>query len=697
MAGDAAINHFFMVKDLRYIVYIVGTAVAALLLYSLVEAYRRWTFGGERVEWGPLGSRAGSLAKYALFQWRVVRHRFPGTLHLLIFLGMGWLFMATIIRALDLYLFISLLGRPLIGPDAFKVYKLLSNIAGAMVVVGSVLAIARRAAGLTPNLPRDPSYYAIHAGFIVIVVTGFVLDGIAATGRPPELESPLWDPLGYPIYEWAVRQSPDYLASIYRPLWLAHFLLAQAMLALIPFTNLWHIAASTLNVALARREAAPAAVRPVEDIDERVERGEPIGVVKLRDTTWKQRMDFEACTSCMRCTNACPAYATGKILDPMKVVTTLREKMLRDEWDDDVVGEDGDGRARVHPEAVWSCVTCGACVTECPVLIHHVELIIDLRRGMISTESEYVPEDAQNALYNLLQQGNPFGFNPADREEWIQRLAERYGDDVIAREEEEYDYIYWIGCVTSYDPRIRPVAESVIALLKRAGVKVAVLPEEGCCGEPARRLGEETLFVEVMKSTLENLSQYKFKKLLVSCPHGFNVFRNEYPKYKKYLEANEETRHLARFLDGLEVEHHSVVLDRLVREGRIKARSPLDVKVTYHDPCYLGRWNGVFEQPRRVLVGIPKLRLAEMPRNRARSFCCGGGGGHMFFEVKRGTRISRERAREAAGTGARVVAVACPFCNTMFRAEAENFGFEVRDIAELLRESAESLPARESK
>ena len=683
MGSAGVINHFYLVEDMEPIVYVVAAGVAAVLLYALYLGYRRWTYGGERIEWGPLGARLRLFAKYALFQWKVVRHRFPGTMHLLIYLGMGWLLLATFIRALDLHVF----HGALIGPTFFKVYKLLSNIAGLMVIVGSTIAIIRRALGLTPNLPKDPSYYAVHAGFITIVATGFILDGIAATGRPPSLESPAWDPVGYLVYQWASGKPVDYLAAIYRPLWLFHFLLAQTMLALIPFTNLWHIAASTLNVTLARLEPPAAAVKPVEDIDERIEEGKPIGVVKLRDTTWKQRLDFEACTSCMRCTNACPAYASGKILSPRDVIYTLREKMLRGEWDDDVVGEAGDGRIRIDPEAVWSCVTCGACVHECPVLIHHVDTIIDLRRGMVSTESEHVPEDAQNALYNLMQQGNPFGFNPADREEWIQQLAEKLGEDIIAREDEEYDYIYWVGCVTSFDPRIRPVAEAVLRLLRKAGVKVAVLPEEGCCGEPARRMGEETLFVEVMKMTLENLSQYKFKKLLVSCPHGYNVFKNEYKRYKAYLEKDEETKPLAELLDRLEVEHHSVVLARLIREGKLKPSKPVELKVTYHDPCYLGRWNGVYEPPRKVLVSIPKLKLVEMPRNREKSFCCGGGGGHMFFEVKRGERLATLRAKEAAGTGASVVAVACPYCNTMFRAEADQFGFEVKDIAELLDEA----------
>ncbi len=689
------IHHLLFVEDLIPIVYIVSTITVIVLLYALWEGYKRWTYGGQKIKWRPWSSRLKTLTKYALLQWKVLRQRFPGVMHLLIYLGMGWLFLATILRAIDLHIFHDIYGEAFIYGRFFEVYKFLDNIAGLMVLIGSLIAITRRALNLTPNLPKDSTYYAVLVGFIVIVITGFFLDGMASAGsvklRAP-YESPYYDPVGYLVFKWASGLSIQELRAIYRPLWLFHFLFAQLMLALIPFTNLWHIAAATLNVTFARTVPDAQVIKPIEDIDERIEKGETIGIVKLSDTTWKQRMDFDACTSCMRCTNACPAYNSGKILSPRDVIVTLRNIMYKDKWDEEVVGKK---KFQIDPEAVWSCVTCGACLYECPVLVHHVDTIIDLRRGMISSASEDIPEDAQNALYNLMQQGNPFGFNPADREEWIQSLAEKFGDDIIAKEEGEYDYLYWIGCVTSYDPRIRPVAENVIAILKKQGFKIGVLLEEGCCGEPARRMGEETLFVDIMKQNLEILSRYRFRKLLVNCPHGYHVFKNEYPRYKKYLESKDDTKELAKVLERLKVEHHSILLSRLIAEGKIRPSKELDLKITYHDPCYLGRWNGVFEEPREVIRSIPGTDFVEMPRNRSRSFCCGGGGGHMFYEIKKGERLATIRAKEAAGTGAKVVAVACPYCNTMLRAEADQFNFEVRDIAELLGESLDVATEKE--
>ncbi|MCE4621240.1 MAG: 4Fe-4S dicluster domain-containing protein, partial [Desulfurococcales archaeon] len=458
------IEHYVMVEDLKLVPYILGLASALVLVYALYEGYKRWTHGGQRIEWTPITARVSNLVKYALLQWKVLRHRFPGTMHLLIYAGMLWLFIATLLRALDLRI-AEWTGSPLLAGLVFEVYKLLNNIAGVAVVVGSIIAIIRRAAGLTPNLPKDRSYYAVHIGFILIVVTGFLLDGMAAAASPARAsaESPVWDPVGYAVYSWASGLSFEELRAFYRPLWVIHLFVAQLMLALIPFTNLWHIASASLNVALARREPPAMALKPVLDIDARVEEEKPIGIVKLSDTTWKQRLDYDACTSCMRCTNSCPAFATDKPLSPRDLIITLRDAMYAGKWDEEVVGK---GEFKIQPDTVWSCVTCGACLHECPVLIHHVDTIIDLRRGLISTGSEEVPEDAQNALYNMMQQGNPFGFNPAERDEWLQSLAEKYGEDIIAQEGVEYDYLYWLGCVTSYDPRIRPVAEAVIELLR---------------------------------------------------------------------------------------------------------------------------------------------------------------------------------------------------------------------------------------
>ena len=696
MAGGAegAVVHFFGVEDISLLVYVFSGVSTAVLVYSLAAFYLR-VFGKARPP-SPPGGVKGALRRllvYAALQRRVLEHRFPGAVHAAIFYGIAWLFIATVIRALDYYT-----GGVILSTSFFYAYKLLNNIAGFAVLAGGALALYRRARRLTPRLPQDPSYYAVILLLMAIALTGFMLNGmVAALYRAGAVEySPLYDPGGYLMYLAFSRLPSETLLDVYRATWLLHMAMAQLAIALIPFTNLWHIPAAAANIAYAGEPRA-AALRSYPDVEKRIEEDRPVGIVRISDSTWKQRLDYEACTSCMRCTNACPAAASGKLLDPRGVIFGMRLMLHSGDgrvvWSPD---NPGDGsRAGVNPEAIWSCLTCGACVAECPVLIHHVDTIIDVRRGMLFTGDDSVPEGVLRALENLQYNGNPMGANPAEKEAWLAELDEKLGG-VIAREGEEYDYLVWFGCVTSYDPRIRPVAESILRLLRRAGVKAAVLPYTGCTGDPALRMGEEALFQEMMKAFLEELSRYKFKKLLVNCPHCYNVLRNDYPRYRAALEANEETRHLAEVLRRLEVEHHSQVLARLAREGRIKAAGLEGVAVTYHDPCYLGRWNGVFEEPRQVLRAAG-LRIREMPRNRERSFCCGGGGGHLFFEIKRGRRVSRIRAEEAAevlrgANGRRVVAVACPFCNTMFRAEAEDLGFEVRDIAEIMEEASSAGP-----
>jgi len=674
--SEIAIKHYFMVEDLRLVVYIAALISASILLYSLVVAYRRWTAYGERLGFN-LGGSTRNLVLYSLLQWRVLRHRFPGFMHLAIFLGILWLFTMTVLRALDHYIGPFLVGWVWIA------YKFLGNIAGLLVVVGCSVAIIRRYYGLTPGLPRDPGYYVVHGLLIAIVVSGFALNGMSAAAYRASFESPFFDPIGYLFYIPASQLSFDELRFYYRILWVAHMLLAQLAIALIPFTNLWHIVASNMNIALARPSPPVGALRGYPDVDERLSSGTPLGLAELRYSTWKQRLDWDACTSCMRCTNVCPAYASGKPLDPRLVIVTLRDLMYRGAWSERPWGVSG-----VRSDAIWSCVTCGACVYECPVLIHHVDSIVDVRRGMMSVGDESIPEGVLSSLQSMQQLGNPMGVSPVSRDEWVEELRSKFGDEVVASPGVSYEYLYWPGCATSLDPRVRSVAESLLELLREAGVRVAVIPENLCTGDPALRMGEEALFLELASTTLEALSKYSFEKLLVNCPHCYTAFKWEYRRYRGYLEKRLGGN--AWIVDRVanNVEHHTLLLARLIKEGKIKP-GPYKATVTYHDPCYLGRWNNVYDEPRAILGSVRRLTLVEMPRSREKSFCCGGGGGQLFYEVRVGERISKVRAEEAskaleAGEGERVVAVACPYCNIMFRGEAESYGFKVMDVVEIL-------------
>ena len=632
----------------------------SLFIYGLLLYVDRWTRGGQRIVVDRVRERLARLLRYGLLQAKVLRRGTPGggwLVHLLIYSGAVLLLVAGLLYAYD--------ARATRFPDGwvYTAFRVLVNVGGLLLFAGSLAAIIRRLLGLTPGMPTGLEDYVVDLWLAAVAFTGALLDAGTAVAHNPA-GVPAWDLAGR-LFEPLISGMtvPGFL-EFYRAVQVVHLLLTAGLLAYLPFTKLSHIVVSgVLNTFFSRLEE-PAALPVEEDAEERIERGETIGIVRLSDTSWKQRMDYDACTGCARCHNACPAAISGKPLSPMKLVRDLKKAMDRGLWDKQLVPE------VIDPRAVWSCVTCGACVNECPVLIHHVETIVGLRRSLIS-QGENVPEELLQVSYNLMRTGNPYGADPYEKEKWVRSLIEK-GLAVEAREGEEYDYLLWVGCAPAFDPRLRGTVEAVLRLAKRAGIRVAVIPEQGCCGDPARRIGDELMFLELAKQNIEMLRRYRFRKLLVTCPHGFNVFRNEYPKLGLRVE----------------VEHHSQLLARLLREGKLKPGRKLDLVATFHDPCYLGRWNRVYEPPREVLRAAVR-ELREMPRNRDRSFCCGGGGGGVFYDPKIGSRISRLRAEEAKSTGARVVAVACPFCNIMLSAEAPDLGLEVKDIAELLDEAVE--------
>lgn len=661
MAG-IGIEHFLFTEDLKPLVYIMSVLAFVAIIAALYQYYKRWSFGGQQIVFDRLGTRLWRMIVVGILQQRVVKKPFEGLIHLLIYVGTVLLLLATILRFVEADVTIPLISSRFLVNGVYLAYKLMANVGGVLLLTGIIIAYIRRWLGLTPGLPNSTEDHLILLDLAIIAITGFILDAISTlTYRISWIDG--YDPVGIVLAKCFAGWDHMSLVAFYRTIWSLHMILAIASIAMVPHTKLGHLFfGGIVNTFFARLEH-PSAFKPVPDIEKKVEQGEGFGIIKLRDTSWKERMDYDACTKCARCHNVCPANLTGKPLSPMNLVLNMRDAMDKDMWDKDVVP------VIIEPNIIWSCVTCGACVNICPVLVHHVETILDLRRGLI-VKGENVPEELLQVSYNIMRTGNPYGSNPFDKEQWLKRLIEQ-GLIEEAKEEEEYDYIYWVGCAVAYDPRLQATAEALLRLLKKAGLRVAVILEQQCCGEPARRIGDELLFTELVKRNAELLSRYKFKKLLVSCPHGYNVFAREYPLYGFKVE----------------VEHHSVVLARLLREGKIKVKKKIGKTATYHDPCYLGRWNKIYEEPREVVKASVEA-FKEMPRNRENSFCCGGGGGGVFYDIKIGQRISYVRTKEATSTGAKIIAVACPFCNIMLSSEAPEFGLEVKDVAELLDEAS---------
>ncbi|MCI0530115.1 MAG: (Fe-S)-binding protein, partial [Nitrospira sp.] len=388
-----------------------------------------------------------------------------------------------------------------------------------------------------------------------------------------------------------------------------------------------------------------------------------VGAGKIEDLDWRQKLGLSACTNCGRCQEVCPAYATGTALSPRRFVQNLKHEL------DTATGS---GKMKnlfdgvVSENEVWSCTMCGACIQACPVLIHPPHYIIELRRELVSQNK--LDKKKTELLSNLSGSFNPFGFPHADREPFVRQLGAP-----LLSENPNVEYLYWIGCAGVYDPRTREVVKAMVQILKRAGVSFAVLGgEEKCTGDPARRVGEEGRFQELAFQNLETFSRYNIRKIITHCPHCFNTLKNEYPE-----------------LGGqFEVIHHSVFIYDLIRQGQIIVTGEILDKVTLHDSCYIGRFNGEYNAPRDILRSIHDIKLVEMPRTRENSFCCGAGGANYWYEVPRETKISTVRAKEAKETDARLLAVECPYCLRMLGDAITVAGFEdtlkVKDLAEIV-------------
>jgi Fe-S oxidoreductase len=378
-----------------------------------------------------------------------------------------------------------------------------------------------------------------------------------------------------------------------------------------------------------------------------------------------------SCTECGRCQDVCPAYNTGKELSPKLLIMALRDQVLAD--GPKLLASKDAKLLPLVPNAVtdnvvWDCVTCGACVRECPVGIEHIDHIVDLRRNLVMVESRF-PEEAGSMLRDIDRASNPWGRAQGDRAQWAQGLDVR----VLQPGEAPPDVLFWVGCAPSFDERAKKSAISTAKLLKEAGVDFAILgPREACTGDPARRMGDEYTFQKQAQQNVATLNEAKVTKIITTCPHCFNTIGSEY----------------ADFGGRYEVIHHTEFLAGLVREGRLNPMAG-ERKITYHDSCYLARHNDVIDEPRELVAASGQA--IEMPRNKQRTFCCGAGGARMFMEEKRGRPINEERVREAAGTGADTLAVACPFCTVMLDDGVRETGakLQVIDLATLLSEAVE--------
>jgi Fe-S oxidoreductase/nitrate reductase gamma subunit len=606
-------------------------------------------------------ARFKMVFRQALLQQATRRERFAGLFHTLIFWGMIILTIATIVVFIDEDLSIRIMR----GQFYLWFQSLVVDLFGIAAIIGVGLAAFRRLIIKPKQLVYTDEATLLLVLLFVILLTGFLLEGwrIAATNDPWAA----WSPGGY-VAAVASRSvmTDSWIRTAHRVGWWFHLLLVFGLLAWAPYTKMAHAFTAMLNLYTAPLTPPGAALKPLNFDQPDV----ALGVNSLAGFTWKDLLDFDTCTECGRCTNACPAHSVGKQLSPRDIILDLqRLSHTRKDFKEPLIGS----TPSLSADSLWACTTCAACMEACPVGISQMPKIVDMRRFLTMEQAE-LPETMQAAIASLETRGHPFAGAQFSRLDWAKGL------NVPQRSQlQECDVLLWVGCGGALVERNQKVIRSLVQLLLQAGVKFAVLGrEEKCTGDVARRLGHEFLFQSLTKDNIATLNRYQIKTVITACPHCFNTFKNEYPQ----LGGN------------YNVYHHTEYLERLVNEGKLTPRARPDAKVTFHDPCYLGRHNGIYDSPRALAELSVNSRPVEMTQNRERSFCCGGGGGLSFIDESPAQRVNSARAQQALDTGADIVAVGCPFCMTMLEDGVKacqngksGHAARVMDVAELLWDS----------
>ncbi len=582
--------------------------------------------------------------------------------------------------------------------DVYRAYTAVGDIAGILFLIGVVWALLRRYGPkrFRPyriRIKSKPEHAVVLLIFLAIGVTGFGAEAFRiALVEPTARSAETWSVIGYPLAKIIDRSESlaNNAHGWHQFWWISHVVSFIAFLALLPITMIRHMFTSPLNMYLKDRDRPKGAMKPLPDLMET--ELESFGASVIEDFTWKQLLDTDSCSMCGRCTSVCPAHATGKPLDPREIVLKTGEVMAA--TGDPVVspplGLDAEISIsaesmfeRVTPEELWACTSCKACDEICPVNIEILDKILDMRRYLSLMESNF-PTELGNAYRSMENSGNPWGLSQGSRTEWADDLE---GVKIIEGGEPlESEFLYWVGCAGSFDDKNKKVSRAMAQLLSLANVSFSILgPSEMCTGDPARRSGNEYIFQMLAAQNIETLNSMGVKKIITQCPHCFNTLGNEYPQLGGHYE----------------VIHHSQLLEWLIEQGKLDmSNAELNERLVYHDSCYLGRHNDVYQAPRKVVASIGGLEVVEAERQGTKGMCCGAGGGRMWMEENTGKNINVERSQELLATGADRIATACPFCFVMIDDGVKGEGVDedevkVGDIAIHLLEALQSKDSQD--
>lgn len=701
-----AVNDIAFALAVLYALYLFGTVVYRRYRYVMLGKPVQWN-------WRP---ELGEFMAQVFGQKKLFKDKKSGAMHFVMFYG----FIVLQFGALDIIVKGLTLGHHIPYP-AYETFSFTQEWVAILVLAATAYAAYRRYGERVKRLKRGfkPSIVLILISSLMVCV----LMDLSFERVWQQEPGAWWAPVSSLIASalWGIGPKGGEIG--FYVFWWLHLLVLLTFLVYVPQSKHFHLMVAPINIWL-HRKGAPGRLRPLDLEDENAE---SFGVGKVEDFERKQMIDFFACVECGRCTNSCPASNTGKPLSPMHLIVKMRDHLIEKgmaqtglpafepsfllpkregmahkmaSGGEDIVFPEGvvtDIEPTFHwqqeewrlteadptelsligdvitEEEIWACTTCRNCEDQCPVGNEHVDKIIDLRRYLVLMEGS-MPKEAQRAMQNIERQGNPWGLSRKDRAQWMQGL------DIpvpTVHENPNFEYLFFVGSMGSYDRRARKVTHAVVRLLHEAGVNFAVLgDEENGSGDTPRRLGNEMLFQQLAMENIATFQQYGVRKIVTACPHTFNTLKNEYPDFG---------------LEGVEVYHHTQLLAKLVREGKLRPTHPLHERIVYHDACYLGRYNGVFDAPRDILKAIPGVELVEMERNRENAMCCGAGGGRMWIEETRGKRINLARTQQALATNPTVIGSACPYCLTMMedgtKLTETDDRVKARDVAELLAAS----------